>query len=53
MGVTRKWDITVQVEAKKYLVDGRGAETETALGERIEVGLFTAEPAATPSTRST
>jgi len=51
MGVTRKWDITVQVEAKKYLVDGRGAET--ALGERIEVGLFTAEPAATPSTRST
>ena len=32
------------VEAKKYSVDGRGAETETTLAERIEVGLFTAEP---------
>ena len=32
------------VEAKKYVVDGRGAETETTLDERIEVGLFTAQP---------
>jgi ABC-2 type transport system permease protein len=39
-----KWDVTVPVEAKKYSVDARGAETETALAERIEVGLFTAEP---------
>ncbi len=32
------------VEAKRYEVDGRGVETETTLAERIEVGLFTAEP---------
>jgi ABC-2 type transport system permease protein len=39
-----KWDVTVPVEAKKLYVDGKGAETETPLAERIEVGLFTAEP---------
>jgi ABC-2 type transport system permease protein len=39
-----KWDVTVPVEAKKYEVDGRGVEKETTLAERIEVGLFTAEP---------
>jgi ABC-type transport system involved in multi-copper enzyme maturation permease subunit len=39
-----RWDVTVPVQAKKYSVDGRGAETETTLAERIEVGLFTAEP---------
>jgi ABC-2 type transport system permease protein len=39
-----KWDVTVPVEAKKYVVDGRGGETETPLDERIEVGLFTAQP---------
>ena len=39
-----KWDVTVPVQAKRYSVDGRGAESETTLAERIEVGLFTAEP---------
>lgn len=39
-----KWDVTVPVQAKKYRVDERGAETETPLAERIEVGLFTTEP---------
>jgi ABC-2 type transport system permease protein len=39
-----RWDVTVPVEAKKLYVHGRGAETETALDERIEIGLFTAEP---------
>ncbi|HLM68270.1 MAG TPA: M1 family aminopeptidase, partial [Longimicrobium sp.] len=39
-----RWEVTVPVQAKKHSVDGRGAETETALAERIEVGLFTAEP---------
>jgi aminopeptidase N len=39
-----KWEVRVPVEAKKYAVDGRGAETETTLAEHIEVGLFTAEP---------
>jgi ABC-2 type transport system permease protein len=39
-----RWDVTVPVEAKKYAVDERGVETETPLAERIEVGLFAAEP---------
>ena len=39
-----KWDVTVPVEAKKLYADGKGSETETRLDERIEVGLFTAEP---------
>ena len=44
-----KWDVTVPVEAKKFYVDpagGKGTETETPFAERIEVGLFTAEPGA-------
>ncbi len=39
-----KWDVTVPIEAKKLAVDARGDETETKFVERIEVGLFTAEP---------
>jgi aminopeptidase N len=39
-----RWDVTVPVMAKKFYVDGKGAETETPLAERIEIGLFTAEP---------
>jgi hypothetical protein len=37
-------DVTVPVEAKKFYLDGKGAETEAPLAERIEIGLFTAEP---------
>jgi ABC-2 type transport system permease protein len=38
-----KWEVTVPVEAKKlYVTDG--VESETPLAERIEIGLFTAEP---------
>jgi hypothetical protein len=36
--------VTVPVEARKFYVDAQGAEAETPLAERIEVGLFTAEP---------
>jgi ABC-2 type transport system permease protein len=39
-----KWDVTVPIEAKKVYADGKGAETDTPLAERIEVGLFTSEP---------
>jgi ABC-type transport system involved in multi-copper enzyme maturation permease subunit len=39
-----RWDVTVPVEAKKLYVDGRGGEKEAPLAERIEIGLFTAEP---------
>lgn len=39
-----KWDVTVPVEAKKLYVGAGGATNETPLAERIEIGLFTAEP---------
>ena len=39
-----RWDVTVPVEATKLYVDREGGETETPLAERIEIGLFTAEP---------
>lgn len=39
-----RWDVTLPVEAMKLYVDEKGAETEAPLAERIEVGLFTAEP---------
>lgn len=39
-----KWDVTLPIEAKKFSATSEGVETETPLAERIEVGLFTAEP---------
>ena len=39
-----KWDVSLPVEAKKFYVTGEAVETETPLNERIEIGLFTAEP---------
>lgn len=39
-----KWDVRVPVVAKKIYVDSLGGEKEAPLDERIEVGLFTAEP---------
>ena len=39
-----RWDVTVPVEAKKFYARGNGTETEAPLAERIEIGLFTAEP---------
>lgn len=39
-----RWEVTVPVEAKKLYADGKGGETEVPLAERIEIGLFTAEP---------
>jgi aminopeptidase N len=39
-----RWNVTVPVVAKKFYADGKGAEAETPLAERIEIGLFTAEP---------
>lgn len=39
-----RWDVTFPVAAKKFYAGAEGVETETPLAERIEVGLFTAEP---------
>ena len=39
-----RWDVTVPIDAKKFYSDEKGTETESPFAERIEVGLFTAEP---------
>jgi ABC-2 type transport system permease protein len=39
-----RWEVTVPVEARKLYADGRGGEVEAGFRERIEIGLFTAEP---------
>ena len=39
-----KWDVTVPVEVKKFYAGGKGEKKETPVAERIEIGLFTAEP---------
>jgi ABC-2 type transport system permease protein len=46
-----RWDVTLPVSAKKFY-SAKGVETETTLGERIEVGLFTAEPGSDASRES-
>jgi ABC-2 type transport system permease protein len=39
-----RWEVSLPIEARKFYVTGAGVESEAALDERIEVGLFTAEP---------
>ena len=39
-----RWDVTLEVEARKLYADGKGKETEAPLAETFDVGLFTAEP---------
>ncbi len=39
-----KWDVTLPIEARKLYSDTTGAQTDAPLNERIEVGLFSAEP---------
>lgn len=39
-----KFDVTVVVDAQKKYADGKGKETNAALNETMEIGLFTAKP---------
>jgi len=39
-----RWDIELEVEARKLYADGQGQETEAPLEESFEVGAFTIEP---------
>ncbi|HEY4080654.1 MAG TPA: M1 family aminopeptidase [Burkholderiaceae bacterium] len=38
------FELTFKVDAKKLYADGKGKETEAALDEPIDIGVFTAEP---------
>ena len=39
-----RYDVKIEVEARKLYADGTGKETEAPLDEPFEVGVFTAEP---------
>ncbi|MDH4106088.1 MAG: M1 family aminopeptidase, partial [Gammaproteobacteria bacterium] len=39
-----RWDVAVDVDARKLYADGKGKETEAPLAETFDVGLFTVEP---------
>ncbi|WP_137803256.1 M1 family aminopeptidase [Caulobacter sp. 3R27C2-B] len=39
-----KFDVTVVVDAQKKYADGKGKETNAALSETMDIGLFTAKP---------
>ena len=39
-----RWDVTLDVDARKLYADGKGAETEAQLDETFDVGVFTVEP---------
>jgi aminopeptidase N len=39
-----RFDVTLDVEARKLYADGKGKETEAPLDEPFDIGVFTAEP---------
>lgn len=39
-----RWEVQIDVEARKFYADGQGRETEAPLDEPFDVGVFTAEP---------
>jgi ABC-2 type transport system permease protein len=39
-----RFDVTVTVDAQKKYADGKGKETNAALNETMDIGLFTAKP---------
>jgi len=39
-----KYEVSFTVEAKKLYADGKGKETEAALDEPFDIGVFSAEP---------
>jgi aminopeptidase N len=39
-----KYEVTLEIEARKLYADGKGAETESPLDEPFDVGVFAAEP---------
>jgi ABC-2 type transport system permease protein len=39
-----RYDVTLEVEARKLYADGKGKETEAPLDEPFDLGVFTAEP---------
>ena len=38
------WDVALEIDAKKLYADGEGRESDAALDEPFDVGIFTVEP---------
>lgn len=41
-----KYDVAIDIDARKLYADGKGVETEAPLDEPFDIGVFTAEPGA-------
>lgn len=39
-----QWEVVIDVDARKLYADGEGRETDAALDESFDIGVFTAEP---------
>jgi len=39
-----RWDLVLQVQARKLYADGKGKETEAPMDELVDIGVFSAEP---------
>jgi len=39
-----KWNVAIDVDARKRYADAKGVETEAPLDGSIDIGVFTAEP---------
>jgi ABC-2 type transport system permease protein len=39
-----RYDVAIDIEARKLYADGKGVETEAPLDEPFDIGVFTAEP---------
>jgi len=39
-----RYDVTLEIDARKLYADGKGKETEAPLDEPFDIGVFTAEP---------
>ncbi len=39
-----KWDVVIEIEARKHYADERGGQVEAPLDAVIDIGVFTAEP---------
>jgi aminopeptidase N len=39
-----KYDVAIEVEAKKFYADGKGVQTDAPMAENVAVGAFTGDP---------
>ncbi|MEO7963362.1 MAG: M1 family aminopeptidase [Gemmatimonadaceae bacterium] len=47
-----KWEVAMEVEARKLYADGKGVETEAPLDQAFDVGIFAAMPGAVGFTKA-